>query len=126
MSSDKLRDLLSELLKDELGVYVFPQGTTPAIVCLHKGEALTPRLIQGLECVVYRIPSRSNRGHEFEVTLKFWAGGKNNYTEVCDIIQKELPLTSFNNLSIREQPDLLAMAAIKVLYPIVFDDDEII
>jgi hypothetical protein len=125
LSSDLLKNLLAELLIDDLGVYVFEGvGTTPAIACLHKGEATTPRLVQGLECIVFRIPSRSSRGHEFDVTLKWWADGKNNYAEVCDRIQENLALTSFVNLSVREQPDLLAMVALKITYPICFDDDD--
>lgn len=125
MTSDELKNLLAGLLIDDLGIYIFDAvGSTPAIVCLHKGEATTPRLVEGLECVVFRIPSRSSRGHEFDVTLKWWAGGRNNYSEVCDRIQENLALTSFVNLSVREQPDLLAMVALKVTYPVCFDDDD--
>ena len=123
-TSADIRDRLSVLLADDLGVYIFQDvGSTPAIALLHKGEPVSPRQVTGLECIVIGIPQVTQRNYEFEVFLKFWSGGKNNYSKVIDLIKDELPLTSFNTLNVRENPELTAAIVLKILYPVVFDED---
>ena len=121
-TSSDIRDYLATLLVNELGLYSFEgAGEAPAIALLHKGEPATPRKIKGLECVVFAIPQRTQRNSEFEVLLKFWANGRNNYNTVCDLIQNsQIPLSAFNNLDVKDQAELMAAVAIKITYPITF------
>lgn len=122
-TSADIRDRLADLLRDELGIYNFEGvGSTPAISLLHKGEPVSPRQVQGLECVVIAIPQVTQKNYEFEAFLKFWNQGKNNYSVTLDLIKEEFPMSIINTLNVRENPELLAAIVIKIKYPILFDD----
>ena len=121
-TSADIRDYIATLLVDELGTYYFEgAGAAPAIALLHKGEPATPRKIKGLECIVFAIPQRTQRNSEFEILLKFWANGRNNYNTVCDLIQNsQFPLLAFNNLAVKDPAELMAVVVVKITYPITF------
>ena len=121
-TSADIRDYLTTLLVDELGTYYFEgAGEAPAIALLHKGEPATPRKIKGLECIVFAIPQRTQRNSEFEILLKFWANGRNNYNTVCDLIQNsQFPLLAFNNLAVKDLGELMAVVVVKITYPTTF------